>query len=85
MKKIATIVAVIFAVMCFVSCDFNGNNGNMVPTETDSTELMDIVEPDSMVQCVAITKAGTQCQRLVKYPDTLCFQHYRMMMQSDTE
>ena len=85
MKKIASLFVILFLVLCLASCDFNGNNGNQMTEEIDSTELMDILEPDSMVQCVAITKAGTQCQRLVKYPDTLCFQHYRMMMQSDTE
>ena len=84
MKKITTIIILLFTVLCLASCDsyWANQNGNTATLDSDTTEVN---EPDSMVQCVAITKAGTQCQRLVYYPDTLCFQHYRMMMESDTE
>ena len=88
MKKIISIIIVLLMVLCVASCDFGGNTNTNEPTVVDSTDLIEIVadtmeeaeeiEADSLVQCVAITKAGTQCQRLVKYPDTLCFQHYKM-------
>lgn len=45
------------------------------PNETVDTTT---AKPDSLVQCHAITKKGTQCERLVNYPDTLCFQHKKM-------
>ena len=86
MKKLISIIVILFMLLCVGSCDFSGNNGNQESAATDSMELIEVIEndtveaeeADSLVQCVAITKNGTQCQRLVKYPDTLCFQHYKM-------
>ena len=83
MKKLLTILMLAFALTFgAMSCEFTGSNGES--SQIDSTELVidstavDSLEanaPDSLVQCVAITKKGTQCERLVAYPDTLCFQH----------
>ena len=88
MKKIIALIVLVLMVLCVASCDFGGNTNTNEPAVVDSTDLIEIVadtmeeveeiEADSLIQCVAITKAGTQCQRLVKYPDTLCFQHYKM-------
>ena len=83
MKKLFTILMLAFALTFgAVSCEFTGSNGE--GAQSDSLELaidtvaVDTVladEPDSLVQCTAITKKGTQCERLVVYPDSLCFQH----------
>lgn len=85
MKRIKSLfIAVLFAVcMMFSACNFNGNgtSGNTDTLSIDSTELVidsAAVQKDTMIQCYAITKAGTQCERLVFPPDTYCFQHKKM-------
>lgn len=85
MKRIkGLVIAALFAVcMLFAACNFGGN-GTSENTDTlsiDSTELVidsAAVQKDTMTQCYAITKAGTQCERLVFHPDTYCFQHKKM-------
>ena len=85
MKRIkGFIFAALFALcMIFAACNFDGNgtSGNTDTLSTDSTELVidsAAVQKDTMTQCYAITKAGTQCERLVFPPDTYCFQHKKM-------
>lgn len=85
MKKIKNFIFAML-LMCAVmltSCEF-GNPGNSGSTDTlkiDSTEMVadsTAAQKDTMIQCYAITKAGTQCERLVFPPDTYCFQHKKM-------
>ena len=76
MKKLLTFLMLAFALTFgAMSCEFTGSNGES--SQIDSTAVDSLVTdaPDSLVQCTAITKKGTQCERLVAYPDTLCFQH----------
>lgn len=83
MKKLLTILMLAFALTFgAMSCEFTGSNGESPQIDStelviDSTAVDSLVTdaPDSLVQCTAITKKGTQCERLVAYPDTLCFQH----------
>lgn len=85
MKRIKSLfIAALFALcMMFSACNLGGNgtSGNTGTLSTDSTELVidsASVQKDTMIQCYAITKAGTQCERLVFPPDTYCFQHKKM-------
>ena len=85
MKRIkGFIFAVLFAFcMMFAGCNFGeGGSSNGADTlKIDSTEIVidsAAVQKDTMTQCYAVTKAGTQCERLVFPPDTYCFQHKKM-------
>lgn len=85
MKRIKEFIFAVLFVLCMTlsSCTF-GDNGASGTTDTlniDSTELVidsAAVQKDTMTQCYAVTKAGTQCERLVFPPDTYCFQHKKM-------
>lgn len=77
MKKITKFLAAfIVSVFILFSCQ-------MTPADSAASDQIDTTEAivenndqsDSLVQCIAITKKGTQCERLVAYPDSLCFQH----------
>lgn len=80
MKKLIIVVFCILSTILISGCWNQENNTtetNMT-TDTLNIELNDSTvqqKKDSLVQCIAITKKGTQCERLVKYPDSLCFQH----------
>lgn len=85
MKRIKSffIVALFAVCMMFSACNFSGNgtSGNTDTLSIDSTEIVidsAAVQKDPMIQCYAITKAGTQCERLIFPPDTYCFQHKKM-------
>ena len=85
MKKIFFLFVFMAAVM--LSCDGfyteGGDNEVVVENDTvvdeavecDTLEEVEAVEDDTLVQCAAITKKGTQCERLVNPQDTYCFQH----------
>jgi len=76
MKKFLAVVLTVTAIV-FASCGYTAQEGTEVVADTITTDslVVDTVKVDSVVRCVAITKAGTQCERLCDYPDTLCFQH----------
>lgn len=88
MRKLFFIFVAAAALMW--SCDgfyYDGNGENSdVLVETDTvidefaeeadTAVMEGVDAvDTLVQCAAITKKGTRCERLVSPSDTYCFQH----------
>lgn len=76
MKKLFAFIAVLLSTVVMVSCGYNGTNTENAVSDT--TEVVtDTVktEKDSLVQCKGITKRGTQCERMLWWPDTLCFQH----------
>lgn len=89
MKKIFFCLTAIFSfALAFMSCEFpNGDDNTIIDEEvidvidTDlvdfDTTAVDVIEGevDTLVQCAAITKKGTQCERLVNPSDTFCFQH----------
>ena len=75
MKKLFAFITILMATVLMVSCEYNGTSDG---TGTDTTAVVtDTVkaEKDSLVQCKGITKRGTQCERMLWWPDTLCFQH----------
>lgn len=86
MKKIFFLL-VFMAAMSLWSCDgFYTEGGNDEVTvendtlceesvECDTLEMEEAVADDTLVQCAAITKKGSQCERLVNPQDTYCFQH----------
>lgn len=79
MKKLILVVLAIFTFVV-AGCDFTSNTNQTEINTTDTISVVDTtetIEADSLVQCVGITKNGTQCQRMIKYPDTLCFQHIK--------
>ena len=85
MKRIKELVICALFAFCmmFTGCNFGeGGSSNGPDTlKIDSTEIIvdsTAVQKDTMTQCYAITKAGTQCERLVFPPDTYCFQHKKM-------
>ena len=85
MKRIKNFIFAIMLVIAvmFTSCDWGApvTSGNTDTLKIDSTELVidsTAAQNDTMIQCYAITKAGTQCERLVFPPDTYCFQHKKM-------
>jgi len=88
MRKLFFIFVAAAAMMW--SCDgvsYDGETDNTdIVAETDSvidefaeeadTAVMEGIDAvDTLVQCAAITKKGTQCERLVNPSDTYCFQH----------
>ena len=85
MRKIKSFFIIVLFAVCimFASCNFDGNGTfeDTVTPSIDSTELVidsASVQNDTLTQCYAITKAGTQCERMVFQPDTYCFQHKKM-------
>lgn len=90
MKRIKNFILALIMVlaMTFTACDWSkpGTSGNVDSVAVDSIELVTdtVAAPQdtvTMIQCYAITKAGKQCERLVFPPDTLCFQHKKMLHQ----
>lgn len=70
-------IAAALMALVFVSCEFGQNGDQSVGTDTIAVTEADSVQAkaDSLVQCKGITKRGTQCERMLWWPDTLCFQH----------
>ena len=76
MKKLFVILAIVSAAAISASCVYPTQDPITFESETvevvaDSTDTA----ADSLVRCKGITKRGTQCERLLWWPDTLCFQH----------
>jgi hypothetical protein len=77
MKKVIFTLALCISMVAFVSCEnFGAGSGKSEAVDTTETVVDSVtVAKDSLVQCKGITKRGTQCERMLWWPDTLCFQH----------
>lgn len=77
MKRLIVSILAVAAACLAVSCEFGQNDTHAVETDTVSVVASDTLgaEADSLVQCKGVTKKGTQCERMLWWPDTLCFQH----------
>ena len=77
MKKVIFTLALCISMVAFVSCEnFGAGSGKSEAVDTTETVVDSVTAAkDSLVQCKGITKRGTQCERMLWWPDTLCFQH----------
>lgn len=76
MKRLIVLIFTALMACTLVSCDFGQNGGQSVGADTTAVAADSAtVAKDSLVQCKGITKRGTQCERMLWWPDTLCFQH----------
>ena len=77
MKRLTLLFIAALMAVAAVSC-VNTDGGSAVVTPGDTAVIAEdtvAAKADSLVQCKGITKRGTQCERLLNWPDTLCFQH----------
>ena len=76
MKKLFAFIAAVVLVVAMASCGYQGTDSENANTDSVETVVdTTVAAKDSLVQCKGITKRGTQCERMLWWPDTLCFQH----------
>lgn len=77
MKKIFIVICIAAAAAISGSCVYPSQDPITFESETveASDDTVANARQDSLVRCQGITKRGTQCERMLWWPDTLCFQH----------